>query len=66
VDRVELAALHSFQDDDVTTGIDHGNRDGGAAGGRPGDGGFNHLLRARVREALAICDIHGGDIETRH
>jgi hypothetical protein len=62
---VELATLHALQDDDVTTGIDHGNGDCGAAGGRPGDGGVNHRPGARVREALAICDIHGGDIETR-
>jgi hypothetical protein len=57
---VELAAFHPLEDEEMSARVDDGDGHRGASGRGPGGGGLDHLLRARIREAPAICDIHGG------
>ena len=62
---MEAAAVHAFEQDHVPAGIHDrtGDRDPGLAGHV--DGRRHDLLRALMREALALGDIHAEAPELR-
>ena len=65
VHGVEAAAVHALEQDQVPAGIGDraGDRDPGLA--RHVDGRRHHLLRALMRQALALGDIHCREIRLR-
>src|SRR6185312_6068892 len=59
VQRMEAAAVHAFENDDVAAGVDDAARDRDLCFAGPGDGGRHHLSGAVVGQAFAVGDVHG-------
>ena len=55
---MEAAAVHAFEQDHVSAGIDDRTGDGDPGLAGHVDGRRHHLLRALMCEALALGDIH--------
>ena len=59
--RVEAAAVHALQHDDMAAGVDDAARDRDLGLAGLVDGGRHHLLGAVVGQALGVGDVHGVD-----
>ena len=55
---MEAAAVHAFEQDQMSAGIHDRAGDGNAGLAGQVDGRGHHLLGALMREALALGDIH--------